>query len=220
MSDPEAFRREEIAPLSVRSEGLWVLRAGAVILISLWLHLANLNADAARRGGVNDSRPIIAAPALTTPQTLFRDLSAPDQRMFRAIHEGLIEAENTRSATGAWPTPSSLSQQGVAPFAADPITRDAYVWTFHQDGTLINYIGRPKDRPLPAFLIVALEPEPGAPPDTAPVDEQHHQLASGDKLHVSVWRHADGLRVPDALVGVPEARGWLQLISGTPPATN
>lgn len=220
MSDPEGFRREEIAPVAARTEAVWALRAGTVILISLSLRLANLNPDKVGKGGSNDSSPATAGPSFTPTQTLFRDLSAPDQRMFRAMHEGLLEAENARASTGAWPNPAALSQQGVPPFTADAITRDAYVWTLRQDGTLINYIGRPKAGGLPAFLIYVLEPTPGAPADPAPVDELHHQLANGDKLHVSIWRHTDGSRVPDALVGVPEARGWMQLMSGTPPATN
>ena len=39
----------------------------------------------------------------------------------------------------------------------------------------------------PAWLVLVLEPEPGAPPDTAREDEEHHRLISGDMLHVSTW---------------------------------
>ncbi len=215
MSGPDRFRKEEIAPVSARTEAAYVLRAAVVILISLGLYLTNLNSGA-RRGGVDDRSAATAPAGDNSSQKFFRDLVPRDQRMFRAMSEGLQEAENIRSASGAWPMPASLAQQGVPPFADDPITKDVYLWTLRRDGTLVNYIGRSADSRLPAFLIFILEPTPGAAPDPAPVDEQHHQLANGEKLHVSLWMHPSGTTVPDAALGVPEVRGWTQLLAGTP----
>ncbi len=213
-ADPQPVRIEEIVPVSARTEAAHVLRAVAVILISLWLYRANIESGAAKKGGTNDRSP---APAVAdSNQKYFGDLAPGDQRMFRAMHEGLVEAENIRSSSGAWPMPATLAQRGIPPFADDPITKNLYRWTLHREGTLINYLGRSADSRLPAFLIFILEPTPGAPPDPAPLDELHHQLASGDKLHVSVWMHPAGTSVPDAAIGVPEARGWTQLLSGAP----
>ncbi|HEV7517269.1 MAG TPA: hypothetical protein VGR07_13285, partial [Thermoanaerobaculia bacterium] len=90
-------------------------------------------------------------------------------------------------------------------------------WTFHHEGILVNYLGLPATPNLPAFLILVQEPTPGAPPDRAPSDEEHHRLANGDVLHVSVWLHGDGAKLPDTLVGLPEADGWTQLLAGSSP---
>ena len=46
--------------------------------------------------------------------------------------------------------------------------------------------------------------------------EQHHRLAGGTVLHVSVWRHPPEPRPADALVPLPHADGWTQLLAGAP----
>lgn len=212
-------RSMAIRPPSAATEAAFVFRAAVTILLITWLYLANSTPKASRARGAND-RPIDTAATDLTSQRLFRDLNAHDQRMFRAMHEGLLEAENVRSASGAWPPPAALAQQGIAPFAPNRIAQDQYLWTLQRDGNVINYFGRPPDPQLPAFLILILEPTPGALPDPAPVDEQHHQLANGDKLHVTLWMHPDGGTVPHALVPLPEARGWTKLLAGTNPTNN
>ena len=215
-----SFRSVAIRPPSAATEAAFVLQAAAVILIVTWLYLANTTPNAARSRGANDPSLDIAAAADVSSQKLFRDLNPHDQRMFRAMHEGLLEAENNRSANGTWPAPAALAQQGIAPFAPNRIAQDQYVWTLQRDSNVVNYVGRPADARLPAFLILILEPTPGAPADPAPVDEQHHQLANGDKLHVSLWLHPDGGKVPDELVPLPDARGWTKLVTGTNPTPN
>jgi len=201
----------EIKPPSARREAANVLRMAAVILLVTWVYLANTANTAVTRAGA------AAQPGLVSFQKLFRDLGARDQRMFRALHEGLLEIENLRGATGTWPVPSTLAEQGIPPFAADPIVHEKHNWTFHHEGILVNYLGLPAAPDQPAFLILVQEPTPGAPPDRAPNDEEHHRLVSGDVLHVSVWMHGDGSKLPDALVGLPEADGWTQLLAGSSP---
>jgi hypothetical protein len=200
----------EIKPPSARREAANVLRMAAVILLVTWVYLANTAANtAAPRAGA------AAQPGLVSFQKLFRDLPPRDQRMFRALHEGLLEIENLRGTTGAWPAPAALAEQGIPPFAADPIVREKHIWTFRHEGILVNYLGLPAAPNLPAFLLLLQEPTPGAPPDRAPSDEEHHRLVSGDVLHVSVWMHGDGAKLPDAMVGLPEADGWTQLLAGS-----
>jgi hypothetical protein len=198
----------EIKPPSARREAANVLRLAAVILLVTWVYLANT--AAAPPLGAN------GRPNLVSFQKLFRDLGPNDQRMFRSLQEGLLEAENLRAGgAGGWPLPAVLAEQGIPPFAADPIARQNYTWTFHHEGILVNYLGRPAVPDQPAYLILVQEPTPGAPPDRAPNDEEHHRLANGDVLHVSVWMHGAGAKLPDALIGLPEADGWTQLLAGS-----
>lgn len=197
----------EIRPPSARREAANVLRMAAVILVATWVYLAN---TAAPRAG------LAAGEGLIAYQKLFRNLAPSEQRMFRALHEGLLEAENVRSASGAWPRPGDLAGQGIPPFAADPIaSREKYAWTVHQEGNLVNYLGLPAAPHVPAFLLSIQEPTPGAPIDRAPNDEQHHRLANGDVLHVAVWMHTEGAKLADALCRQPESTGWTQLLAGS-----
>jgi hypothetical protein len=197
----------EITPPSARREAANVLRMAALILIVTWIYLAN---TAVPRAGLTAGQGLIAY------QKLFRNLNPQEQRMFLSLHEGLLEAENVRSASGAWPRPGDLAGQGIPPFAVDPIaSREKYTWTFHQEGNLINYLGLPAEAHLPAFLLSIQEPTPGAAPDTAPNDEQHHRLTHGEVLHVAVWMHGEGAKLSDILYGQPESTGWTQLLAGS-----
>jgi hypothetical protein len=197
----------EITPPSARREAANVLRMAAVILIATWIYLAN---TAMPRTGP------AAGAGLIAYQKLFSSLEPREQRMFRSLHEGLLEAENVRSSSGAWPAPAALAGQGIPPFAADPIaSREKYTWTLHQEGNLVNYLGLPAAAQLPAFLLSIQEPTSGASVDTAPNDEQHHRLTNGEVLHVAVWMHGEGAKLSDALVRQPESAGWAQLLAGS-----
>ena len=201
----------EIKPPSARREAANVLRLAAVILAVTWVYLANTAVSG--MGAEADGRR-----NLVSFQKLFRDLGPNDQRMFRSLQEGLVEAENLRASSGAWPLPAALAEQGIPPFAADPTVRQKYTWSFHHEGILVNYLGLPAGSDQPGYLILIQEPTPGAPPDRAPNDEEHHRLPNGDVLHVSVWGHGAGAKLQDILFGLPEADGWTQLLAGASPS--
>jgi hypothetical protein len=202
------YEAMEITPPSARREAANVLRLAAVILLVTWVYLANTATPQAGASGRSN---------LVSFQKLFRDLGPNDQRMFRSLEEGLLEAENLRASSGAWPTPPALAEQGIPPFAVDPIVKEKYTWSLHHERILVNYLGLPAAPDQPAYLILVQEPTPGAPPDRAPNDEEHHRLPNGDVLHVSVWRHERGAKLPDTLFGLPEADGWTQLLAGSSP---
>ena len=107
-----AIRRVEIRPPSARVELANVVRFGMVIVVGVWMYLA---ADSATFGG---------EPATTTHllpfQTLIQDRPPLEQRMFRELQEGLLEAEARRSATAAGPIAAALAADGIPPFALDP----------------------------------------------------------------------------------------------------
>ncbi|HXO30521.1 MAG TPA: hypothetical protein VOA80_24470 [Thermoanaerobaculia bacterium] len=114
--------------------------------------------------GGNDARDLMPY------QRLFRGLGGEDQRLFRELQEGLLEAENVRSSTRRWPAPGTLASRGVPPFAdaAGRGGRRFYRWQLRQEGTIVNYLGLPADRRDPAFLLLVQEPDPGAPAQGSP----------------------------------------------------
>lgn len=156
-------------------------------------------------------------PVLTPNLVAFSALPAADQRMFRRCLEGLGEAEDVRSRTGAWPDVGELAARGIPPFAADPLDRAGYRWQRYLDGTLVNYLGVPDPGSgRPSLLIMALEPDPGTPPDPgAVVDEGHHKLHDGTFLHVSI--SAGTARTLGRPIAMPAFEdGWRRIVIERP----
>src|SRR4051794_15231774 len=99
---------------------------------------------------------------------LIQDRPAVEQRMFRELQEGLLEAESRRGSTGTWPTPMSLAEESIPPFARDPTARSgSYDWHLTVNGAFVNYLGVPRGAGAPEWLVLAQEPDPAAPPDPA-----------------------------------------------------
>ena len=61
------------------------------------------------------------------------------------------------------------------------------------------------------------EPDPAAPPDRAPNDEEHHRLPDGRALHIYVWMHRFGGQMKSEFVPQPQGSGWAQVL--TKPST-
>jgi hypothetical protein len=204
-----ATRSVQILPPSIRRETMVVAQIAIVVVAGVAFYLANTawNTDAQTRG--SDLMPY---------QALVRDRPQTDQRMFRELQEGLLEAERVRSLTGGWPAPAALAAQSIPPFAPDPTRGESYVWTVTQHGTFVNYRALPSVTGVPAWLLLVQEPDKGAPPDPAKEDEEHHRLADGSMLHVSIWTHADGTDLPAHFISLPQVEGWTQLRAGPPPS--
>jgi hypothetical protein len=201
-------RRVVVEPLTPRAELINVVRAGMVIVVGTWIYIAiHISGDA------NANRRLFSY------QAMVQDRPSTEQRTFRELQEGLLEAEVRRAAAGTWPTPASLAADGVPPFAADPTAKGGtYRWSLLQSGVNVNYIGVPDRSDAPAWLLVVMEPDPNAPPDLAREDEEHHKLATGAMLHVSTWVRSDG-NVPAKMVRLPQAEGWTQLFAIGAPAS-
>ena len=150
-------------------------------------------------------------------QHLVSDAPSADQRMFRELREGLLEAERGRATTGRWPDAAALAAEGIPPFAFDPTRKDAaYRWSTLMQGTTVNYVGIPSTPSAFAWLLLIVEPEAGAPPDPAPNDETHHRLPDGTTLHVSVWQVLEKSRGGGiAVTPLPQNKGWTQLLVGS-----
>jgi hypothetical protein len=201
------LRTVEILPPSVRKETLVVGQLVVVVVAIVGFYLANTAWSAG-----NDTR----AGDLLPYQALVRDRPSSDQRMFRELQEGLLEAERVRSATGGWPPPAALAEQSIPPFAPDPTRPEKYTWAVTQHGAFVDYRATPAVTGLPAWLLLVQEPDKGAPPDPAKEDEEHHRLTDGTMLHVSVWTHAEGLDLPAHFISLPQVEGWTQLRIGPP----
>jgi hypothetical protein len=207
-----SIRTVEIRPPSVRAETLNVLKASGaiVLLVAVYLFRPAMFGGADERAA---SRPADLLPF----QRLASDAPGTDQRMFRELQEGLLEAERTRAATGRWPEAAALASEGIPPFAADPTRKAAtYRWSTLVQGTTVNYAGIPAAASAPAWLLVILEPDAGAPPDPAPNDETHHRLPDGTTLHVSIWQVPENTRQTGfSAVTRPQNEGWVQLLVGS-----
>ncbi len=204
------IRSVEVRPPSRSGELLGVLRAsGAIVIVALFT-------IALRRDGGSGLREQDLAPF----QRLFRDVDPDLQRAYSQIQEGLVEAENLRSATSSWPSPEILAALDVPPFAEDPIAKIRYGWTLAQGGNFVNYRGRSDSPGSMEFLALIQEPPPGDSEiigPQSPPDETHHVLSDGTVLHVTVWFRPAGAPLDEGLVTRPFAEGFFQILAGTSP---
>ena len=205
MSAPQAIRQVPVERLSWRDELANIVRLGATIVLGAWLYLASaLGDDPSGRD------------RLLPYQALIVTQRPVEQRTFRELQEGLLEAEAVRWTTGGWPTPDALASQGIPPFASDPTAKATYHWRLVREGNYVNYIGTPQQAGIPAWLMWVHEPEPGVAPDQLFEDEEHHRLLDGTMLHVSTWKYTAPLQISARPVRVPQAEGWTQLYAVGP----
>ncbi len=209
--EPGGIRTVVVRSPSARRETILVLRA--LFHIVFWSAVL----IALERGTVARNAPGGGGATLTGEELFFRDLDPEGQRLFRAIGEGVVEAEAARSRTGEWPSVEELARRGIPPFAVDPIDRAGYRWRLLQEGTTVNYFGLARDPGGPTYAIVVLEPEPDAPIDPRQVtDEIHHRLADGTLLHVSIWTAPGARDASRALSAPPVEEGWRRITALTP----
>jgi len=105
----------EIRPPSVRAETVSVLKAAAVIVLVVAAYL--FRPSLGDRASIGDRQSTMG---LLPYQQLIQEASGGEQRIFRELQEGLLEAERMRAATGDWPDVAALAAEGVPPFAPDP----------------------------------------------------------------------------------------------------
>ena len=142
-------------------------------------------------------------------QALARTLTETEQQTFGEIRRGLADVEIERVRAARWPEPSVLASRGIPPFAQGE--RERFHWQRFEQGKVVDYLGIPLDPALPAWLLILQEPEPGMPPDPAPLDDEHHQLSDGTRIHVYVWVHQYGGRIAPGFVAQPQVQGWTQV---------
>ncbi len=216
MTSGAGIRHVEIVAPAARVELTSVVRAGMAVSLGVWLYLvSNGAATGSATGGAAQRKNLLPF------QSVVQDRSPDDQRLFRELQVGLIEAQNIRSTRGAWPEVPTLIEQGIEPFAPDPTRKAArYDWRMQRDGYYVTYRGVP-DRPdVPAWLALVQEPNPELPAEPYQNDEEHARLLDGTVLHVSIWFRPAGSRVPAQPVRVPQSEGWTQVFAVGPSATH
>lgn len=201
-----------ILPPSVRTETINVIKVAAAIVVVVAAYIFR----PAFGGPSPDLQSRQLQVGLLPYQRLIRDAPPEEQRVFRELQEGLLEAERIRAQTGHWPDVTALEAEGIPPFALDPTQKIAYKWTSVRQDWATNYLGVPSDPSKPAWVLVILEPEPGAPADPAPNDETHHRLPDGTTLHVSIWNMPEGKRRSGfAALRLPQNEGWTNWLVGS-----
>ena len=207
VAQTESIRTVELQPPSAADEISWVVMAAAFIVLCVIYAIAFETHD----GGPGEGA---AARSLLPFQVLFRDLPSPEQRVFRQMQEGAVEAIRLRAERGAWPEVAALAAQGIPPFADDGIDPVRREWFFRRDGLVGNYVGRPTtDVDAPAFLLLVVEPDPVTgerPPPPSVIDEEHKLLSDRVLLHVTYWKKRAG-DVGSGLVTDPAMSGWTQI---------
>jgi len=174
------------------------LGIGVVILIAVYFGL---------RSSVTETGRLLPF------QMLARDLVSSDQTMFTALKQCLLEVEGLRSSDGRWPDAPAFAVLLRNTPVVDSGIGNAFTWRDQTQGVITHYVGLPtQDVSAPAWMVAIREPEPGVPTDTAPNDEEHHRLADGTVLHVSIWTHRFGGQVDPKFVAQPEAAGWTQVL--------
>ena len=207
------IRTVEIRPPSVRTETLNVLKAAGMVVA---LVAAYLFGPAFSGSSITQSSNRQSVNNLLPYQKLISDAQPAEQRTFRELREGLLEAERIRASSGKWPDVDSLAREGIPPFATDPTRKGpAYKWTSVRQDWITNYVGVPSDSSAPAWALVVLEPAPGEPPDPAPNDETHHRLPDGTTLHVTMWTIPErDRRSGFSALRLPQNEGWTQWMIG------
>lgn len=206
-------RTVEIRPPSARAE-TWAV-ARALFHVAYWSALV-LSAETYAAKDAPGASP---APAASPFERRFQDLDAADQRTFRAVQEGMVEAERVRAKAGRWPSASALARAGIPPFAPDPLDRAHYAWQSVETGLKTDYIGVPEaGSGRPCFFVVIVEPEPGTPDNPlAREDEVHRRIRGGPMVHVSVWTGPPLADTREAFSLLPVEQGYRQVVTGTAP---
>lgn len=177
----------EVRPPKAQREGLIVLGVAAGITLLSGAHIALFSAPHAQ-------------VAKRTGEVLFIDLRFEQQRAFRELQEGLLEAERLRSDKGHWPTVQELSAEQIPPFAAGG-------WHSIETNQGLNYTGKAGET---TFLALIQEPGEWAAPGSVKLDEDHRQLRDGEMLHVSIWL-SESTGPLDRLILDPRSSGFTRI---------
>ena len=200
-----------MSPVEVRSPGKGATasreRGRVLVLAGLIAGALGVYLAFGRSSGSEDTQR-----NLLPYQALARTLPTQEQQVYAGIRQALASLESERSRLSRWPGVSTLTAAGGPALA--PGT--SFSWQQFQERATVNYLGVPADPASPAWLLVIQEPEPNTPPDPAPLDDEHHRLPNGTTLHIYIWTHRYGGRVPVQFVPQPQTEGWTEIFNVPP----
>jgi hypothetical protein len=130
----------------------------------------------------------VARPTWQKPVS---ELTEAQRTEFVRLREAIVVAESGRSANRAWP--------------------DTFLPGFTRTtrGLHTTYVGEAAGL---RWLVLFLEPDPRLGPEDAGLDDEHHRLADGTSLHVTVWTQGLDLAPPTQLVAFPAVEGWTERV--------
>jgi 3',5'-cyclic AMP phosphodiesterase CpdA len=131
---------------------------------------------------------VVARPTWQKPVS---ELSEAQRAAFLRVREAIVVAETARSTNQAWP--------------------DAFLPNFVRTtaGLHTTYVGEAEGL---RWLVLFLEPDPRLGPEDAGLDDEHHRLADGTALHVTVWTQGLDVAPPTQLVAFPAVEGWTERV--------
>ena len=135
------------------------------------------------------------SPPLLAWQRPVSELTDAQRAMFTELRASLRTAEAQRAATHEWP---SLD-----------LTRNAR-WALRRQRLAINYVAEAEGL---RWLVLFLEPDPRLHEPAPPEDEEHHTLADGTALHVTVWTQPLDTPRVDEVTAFPAAEGWVERVA-------
>ncbi len=123
-------------------------------------------------------------------------LAAVEQLRFAQIRTAIRTVEQMRATSKSWPRQFTTPQMK---------------WQQRGQGLYVNYLGLPDEPTQLRWLVLFIEPEPTALKELAPPeDEEHHTLADGTSLHVSIWTAPNEGAAPNVILPFPAAEQWTQ----------
>lgn len=143
--------------------------------------------------GWSRAKPPHGPPPSARPewQRLSRELSPEQQQLFTRVRAALPLAEAAHTDAG-WPD-----------------TLPGLDFPARKRGLVTNYLGEGEGL---RWLVLYLDPDPRLPREDAGVDDEHHRLADGTPVHVTVWTTALDAGLPDDVVAFPAAEGWVEQV--------
>ncbi len=139
-------------------------------------------------------RPAPAQPLLAWQRPV-SELDPAQQARWHRVREGIGAAEALRAETGAWP--------------AMDLTGDAR-WSLRTGGLAVNYEAEAGGL---RWLVLFLEPDPRVKEPAPPDDDEHHTLADGTALHVTVWTRSASEPPGEVVSAFPAADGWVERVA-------
>lgn len=135
------------------------------------------------------------APALLAWQRPVSELTEAQRALWAELRASLRDAEAQRAASGDWPRLDLTSNAR---------------WSLRRQRLAVNYVAEAEGL---RWLVLFLEPDPRVQEPAPPEDDEHHTLADGTALHVTVWTQPLTAPPTAEVTAFPAAEGWTERVA-------